>query len=83
MSDISIEERIDQLKEILLRTVGEAWLKDVSDAELEYFLYWAAGTGVYPIRDSEVTHVRNSISLTGHAFRGFVTGLKFNKRLVK
>lgn len=83
MSEPTNAERVDQLKEVLTRQVGESWLKDVSDAELEYFLYWAAHTGVYPIRTSEVEWVKNNEPLTGHAFRGFVTGLKFNKRLVK
>jgi len=70
-------------KNYYLEVEKQRFEKDVSDAELEYFLYWAAHTGVYPIRTSDIGWVKDNEPLTGHAFRGFVTGVKFNKRLVK
>lgn len=68
---------ISEFRSYLIKEVGENWVKGVSDEELTFFRDWCAKTSVYPIKnDEDHKHLNER---TGHAFRGFVQGLVYER----
>lgn len=60
-----VDHFIDELKKI----VGPGWIDAAPLEDIEYFISWAAKTGVYlPVT-----------SKTGHAFRGFIKACEIKR----
>ena len=59
--------------------VNKEWVDKLSDEELECFLIWSRGTGVYNIRADKIERLEETMD----AFRGFTTGVALYKNRVK
>lgn len=57
-----------ELLQTIKDAVGDRWLRDITDNELNYFVRWFLLTGLQPSPFS-----------VGQAFRGFVKGLELAK----